>query len=75
MKCREEIRYYRAFLEVTNKHTGRWNNRTIFIQTPNEKNPIDKVLTIIKKIRGAKYRSVTQISREEYLAAVSRSRI
>jgi len=73
MKSRERKKYYRAFLEITNRRTKQWRPRTIFVQSPLDADPIDNVLTIVKKIKGAKYRKIDQISRDEYIKGVSRS--
>lgn len=66
--------YYKAHITYGSKFKKKQRERTLFVQTADTVAPANVVLGIIRKISFAKWHSVQQISHEEYIRGVSRSR-
>jgi len=67
------MRYYRAFIKYNSNKKKKQLERAIFVQTADTKAPINTVLDVIRKIPYGRLLHTREISREEYIAGVSRS--
>jgi len=68
------MKYYRAYCWCGDWSKNRQYNRTIYVQTSNQKTPASDVLDVIRKLPWGRLITAQQIDREQYLKGVSKSR-
>jgi len=67
------MRYYRAYIKYNSNKKKKQLERVLFVQTADTKAPINALLDVIRKIPFGRLIHARQITREEYIAGVSKS--